>query len=602
MTQRRFPVRRTVRRMAMMLAGFAISAGVIADPSPHPTARFLVAHPDLTTTRLDSMATIEATIRGAAVDRYTVNLERGQFAAVRLRQTGGNLVATAFAPDGRLLRIVDETAQGQSEIIPLTADSAGTYAIQVAVFEWDTPEADYAIELTRRERAGRTPREIAEQWISAWHDPEGPGAAILVLKHGRPIYQRAIGLSDVERGTAMTLDTPVDLASVSKQFTGYAVAMLIARGRLRLDDPARRYLPELGEPFSAVTVRHLLEHTSGVRDWDRSFALTGRAIEDGIGMDEVLAMSARQRVLNFAPGTRQQYSNAGYVLLALIVERVGGQPFDIWMTKNIFRPLGMTHCRLARANSADDGANTPSYATRWPTPRVFSARRMVTLGSSALECSANDLAIWLDNYRHGKLGGDAVQKLVTQTRTAPNSPGADYVFGNWRSAREGHSYRGHEGLAAGFRTSMRHYLDDDLSVIYLANDGNDATHARVMALEDLFLGVPARPVEVPEGEYEPPLPQTVHVNIADYVGDYHSDELATTYSLRVRDSDLYLRNERGREVMLRPAEPDVFVSSERFLEMILFVRDKSGAVVGLRLPSASEGDLDFSRTAADVTP
>ena len=320
----RKPRRRWKVKVAVLVAavGLCCHAQAQEPPNPHPTSRFVEPHTDLPSTELPLRRPIDATLHGPEVHRYRVTLRRGQFASVHLRQTQGNVAAVVFGPDGALVDIVDQNGEGLAEVANIVADRAGDYAIQVAVFEWDTPVTKYAIELRKREPAREAPDARAKQLFSSWYDARMPGAAILVLRHGRIVYQDAIGTANLERGIALTTHTPIDLASVSKQFTAYGVALLIDRGKLRLDDDVRRYVPELPDYGATITVRHLLEHTSGLRDWDGLFALTGRHIEDGITTDEVLAMLARQSALNFPPGSRQEYSNSGYVLLSLIVERV----------------------------------------------------------------------------------------------------------------------------------------------------------------------------------------------------------------------------------------------------------------------------------------
>jgi CubicO group peptidase (beta-lactamase class C family) len=609
--------RATASTLGLVIAlGVVVQTRAAAPPNPHPTSRFVVSHAELPSTSLQLGRAQDATLRGPDVHRYRVALRRGQFAAVELRQVQGNLAAVVFDPDGDLVDIVDQNGAGQREVVTVGARKSGDYVIQVAVFEWDAPDTRYTIEWRKLERAQQQPVARARQLFSSWYEPQAPGAAIIVLRDGRIVYQDAIGLANVELRLPLTTRTPVDLASVSKQFTGYAIAMLAASGQLRLDDDLRKYLPEIPDYGKTITIRHLLEHKSGLRDWDGLFGLTGRRIEDAISTDEVLAMLARQTALNFAPGSRQEYSNSGYVALALVVERVTGQPFDAWMQANVFRPLGMRQCRLERARAAKESAVTNSYRASYPASHLASAGPMITLGSSSLECSAQDLTTWLANYSTGRLGGPAVLALVTQPAAAagdpapgaaagdaaPNAeavgPPPDYVFGNWHATRDGVAYTGHQGLAAGYRTSMHSFPERDLTVIYLANDGNDATYPRAQAIEDLFLGIERPPVEAPTEDYVPstrtPLAPGL---VASYLGTYVSTELPATYTIEASGGGIVARHARLGTVPLLAQDTDAFASPSPFLPSLTFNRDEAGHVTGFTIQSEDVGKLPFRRIA-----
>jgi CubicO group peptidase (beta-lactamase class C family) len=589
-------VARSVLSVAIILAAFSAGAG---EPSnPHPTSRFVESHADLPSSQLQLRRPVAATIHGPEVHRYRVRLRQGEFASVNLHQLQGNVAAVVFDPAGVITGIVDENGAGLGEVVNIVADRTGDYAIQVAVFEWDVPATKYAIELRMRERVRESPQAHARQLFSSWYDDAAPGAAIIVLQHGRVVYQDAIGLAIPERRMPMTTHTPIDLASVSKQFTAYGIALLVDRGKLSLDDDVHRYVPELPDFGTTMTIRHLLEHTSGLRDWDGLFGLTGTNIEDGITIDDVLAMLARQKALNFPPGSRQQYSNSGYVMLAAIIERVTGQPFDTWLADNVLQPLGMRECRLQRAQPAVPQEGVNSYRALFPVPQVASRGPMITLGSSSLACSAHDLTLWLANYASGRLGGSAVRRLVTEPTATTGGQPSDYVFGNWHSTRDGIAYVGHQGLAAGYRTSLRSFPAQGLAVIYLANDGNDATYPRVKKIEDLFLGIAPPKVEAPTDNYLPTVPEPLTADaVAGYVGQYYSPELQTTYTVEAAGAGIAARHAKAGVLPLTARGADTFTSTGTYLPEMTFVRDAHGRVIAFRIHSEDVGSLEFNRTA-----
>lgn len=572
------------------------------DSTPHPTSRFVNSRAELATTSLRLRRTVQATILGPDVHRYSLRLNRGQFAAVNIDQTDGNLVAVVFDSAGEILDIVDDNGAGMREVATIVANRTGDYFIQVAVFEWDTPSVSYAIEFARRERAQRTPEARAAQLFSSWYARDAPGAALAVVRNGRVAFSAAIGMADVARHVPITVHTPLDVASVSKQFTAYAVALLIDRGIVSLHDDVRTYVPELHDYGTTITVRHLLEHTSGLKDWDGLFALSGRGIEDGISVDDVLTMVSRQTELNFEPGRQRRYSNTGYVLLAVIVERVTGKRFDAWTADNLFAPLGMNECRFARMRHPAQSMQVMSYRSRVPSPRVASGQRLITMGSSALECSVSDLAIWLDNYRTGRLGGPSVRRMVSDSLDVPTGLPASYVFGNWHGDREGVPYVGHQGLAAGFRASVRSFPSHGLAVIYLSNDGNDATFRRATAIEDLFLGKAPRIAEVPAVNFTPATRLSLDIaDINDYVGRYVSAELKTTYDIARHGDGIAAVHSIVGTVPLTPQGDDRFGSDKGFLPSLVFVREPTGGVSGFRVVSEDVGSLLFSRAEAGAS-
>src|SRR6266446_3383817 len=183
-----------------------------------------------------------------------------------------------------------------------------------------------------------------DQLFSPWNHANSPGAAVVVVENGGVVYQRGYGYADLEHGIPITPQTVFDAASVAKQFTGLAVAMLIEQGKLALDDNIRNYLPDVPDFGKPITIRHLLHHTSGVRDWPDILEISGvNLFGDPIDLNAILDMVRHQRELNFMPGKEFSYSNTGYNLLAAILAKVTNQSFRSWTDTNLFRPLRMQH-------------------------------------------------------------------------------------------------------------------------------------------------------------------------------------------------------------------------------------------------------------------
>ncbi|MEM8510632.1 MAG: serine hydrolase domain-containing protein, partial [Bacteroidota bacterium] len=181
--------------------------------------------------------------------------------------------------------------------------------------------------------------KLFEKYIS----PDKPGAAVVVIKDGQVVHKNTFGLADYENQVPISTSTVFDIASVSKQFVGYAIAVLEKEGKLTLNDDVRNYIPEFPDFGHTITIGHLLYHQSGLRDWVSTMKLAGVGFNDVLTFEQILNMVYRQEALNFVPGTRHIYSNTGYNVLVEVVQRITDQTFRAWTKERIFQPLGMNN-------------------------------------------------------------------------------------------------------------------------------------------------------------------------------------------------------------------------------------------------------------------
>src|SRR5437868_13381526 len=202
--------------------------------------------------------------------------------------------------------------------------------------------------LTNMARAQRgappdTTTRVVDKVFDAWRTTDSPGCALGVSRNGHVVYERGYGMANLETGTPITPTSIFHVAAVSKQFTAMAIMLLAHDGKLSIDDDIRKYLPEIRDYGTPITIRHLLTHTSGLRDqWELIALARGRFEEDRITEADVMDIVPRQKALNFAPGAEYVYSNTGFTLLGVIVKRVSGLSLREFADSRIFRPLGMT--------------------------------------------------------------------------------------------------------------------------------------------------------------------------------------------------------------------------------------------------------------------
>jgi|SRR5687768_10573500 len=310
------------------------------------------------------------------------------------------------------------------------------------------------------------------------YDGNVPGASVLVLGDGRAVVRRAYGLADLDAKTPATPATNYRLASVTKQFTAGAILALIEDDRITLDDPVRRWLPSLPAATDTITIRHLLTHTSGLVDYEDVMAEgTTEQIHDA----DVLRLLESQDRTYFAPGSKYQYSNSAYALLALIVERASGQSFAAFLRERIFAPLGMRD-----TVAFEEGISTVSNRAFGHTfedgtwKRTDQSTTSAVLGDGGIYSSIDDLAKW-DAALYDQRFADAFVP-----RTPTNTPNVEYGFG-WRISRHrGERMVGHSGETRGFRNVLLRFPDRRLTVIVLTNRNHPEPHDTALAIADLF--------------------------------------------------------------------------------------------------------------------
>lgn len=587
-----------MRLLVLALALSLPATAVLAEPSApfQSIARFVRADPALPVQLLEQGRPVSGTIDGAEVERFAVDLQAGQFAALRLDQTGGDLVLVLFDPQGKLVEIVDQNTLHETETGIFVARATGRYTVQVAQFAWQAGKAPFTITLTRREPLAATPQARADQLLGTWYDARHAGVAVAVLKDGKPLYRRTLGLADIEHRVPITPRTRFELASVSKQFTGAAIALLIERGVISRDDPVRKYIPEVPDFGIPITIGQLLDHTSGLRDWDAGLALAGLPLEHGMEVRHVLDFVARQKTLNFAPGSQQLYSNTGYVLLGEVIARATGVPADRWMQDNLFVPLRMTGTRLNLDPRAVVADKALSYEGRSPEVALASGASSAVGGSTSVISSLDDLVRWVGALDRGLLGGKDLRARLGQVGKLPDGTSLGYAYGNSIGKHRGLVSIDHLGLAAGFRTRIARFPDQHMAVIFLSNDGDDAAYARSERIEELFLPVePVPAVEVPSDGPPEPAPPLPALDTKTYEGLYYSDEIGTAYTIRGGPQGLYAVHPVNGMIPLSRSGAQSFSSDRWYLPALEFQRDSSGRITGFTVSTQGARNMVFRR-------
>jgi CubicO group peptidase (beta-lactamase class C family) len=322
-----------------------------------------------------------------------------------------------------------------------------------------------------------------------------PGCSVGVAQNGSVVLKAGYGMADVERNVPITPDTIFESGSVAKQFTAAAVLLLAQQGKISLDDPMRKYLPELADYGSPLTIRHVLSHVSGLREW-RPIATFGGLPEDTYvySNQDILQLASRQHALNFEPGTFYSYTNTGFNIVPILIERVlgNGESFQTFTRESIFAPLGMEHTRWRD----DFRAIVPNRALAYRHPDGIAGWTQNTpieniIGAGGLLTTVGDLLLWNENFTHAKVGGPELVKAQQTPATLSGGRQIPYAAGLSVSTVNGLREVSHGGATGGYRTWLGRYPDQAVSVAVLCNSAaaNPVKLGRDTA--NLWIGVAA---------------------------------------------------------------------------------------------------------------
>jgi len=326
----------------------------------------------------------------------------------------------------------------------------------------------------------------------------GPGCALGISRDGHQVYSRGYGMANLETGSAITPASIFHVASISKQFTAFSVALLAEDGKLSLDDPIQTYLPEIPVYARPITIRHLIHHISGLRDQWSLLAMADWRDDDLITEGDVLAIVSRQKELNFLPGDEYIYSNTGYTLLGTIVKRVSGKSLREFADERIFQPLGMTSTHFHDDHTMVVPGRTSAYEPREGGGWMVSIPVFDTYGATSLFTTVGDLLKWEQNFADATVGSRALIEKAQQPITLNTGRRLDYGYGLSLETYRGVRAVGHGGADAGYRADVVRFPDQGLAIAVTCNASNAGPGGLSRKVADVLLEkqltpAPARP-------------------------------------------------------------------------------------------------------------
>ncbi len=391
-----------------------------------------------------------------------------------------------------------------------------------------------------------------------------PGCTVGVVQGGALTHSGAFGLADVALGKPLNSHSIFDLASVSKQFTVFALLLLEQEGKLDLDDPLVKHVPELEKSAGGVTLRHLVHHTGGLRDYIEILYMNGRGDADGSTIDEAVRLLARQLAPNEAPGVEFDYSNTGYLLLGVVVARVSGQSLAEFSRRRIFEPLGMKNTSIVDSYPAAIPAFARGYAATETGFRIDETG-WEQVGDGGVHSDLHDLALWDENFYTGKVGGRALVEKMYEVGKLNSGESTGYAGGLNVFESRGLTWVTHGGSWVGYRSSIVRAPGEHVSVIALCNraEADAGRYAREVAEFVLRDKVgPREPGEEDEEtEPEPVVAQWKPGDLARFAGAYYSEEAAARCVIDQRGQRLVLEG-CARGAVLTPGKPGEFVTED----------------------------------------
>jgi len=309
-----------------------------------------------------------------------------------------------------------------------------------------------------------------------------PGCALGVVRDGQTVFEKGYGMSDFQHGVPITPSSIFHVASISKQFAAMSIVLLARDGKLSLDDDVRKYVPEVPDFGKRITIRHLIHHTSGLRDQWSLLAMSGWRADDPKTESDILWLVSRQRALNFEPGAEHLYSNTGFTLLGTIVKRVSGRSLREFTAERIFTPLGMTSTHFHDDHSMIVPGRTSAYIARQGAGRggaamgvddyAISIPVFDNAGATSLFTTVQDLAKWDQNFLRPVVGDNQTIAQMHERGRLNNGSDIPYAFGLVHGQYRGLTTIGHSGSDAGYRADFLRFPDQRTSFITLCNVGS----------------------------------------------------------------------------------------------------------------------------------
>lgn len=394
--------------------------------------------------------------------------------------------------------------------------------------------------------------------FTQWDNTYSPGCAVGIVRNDSLIFAKGYGMANLEYDIANTVETIFHMASISKQFTAYSILMLVKQGKLQLDDDIQQYLTWFPDLKEKITIRNLLNHTSGIRDQWQLLAISGTRLDDVIKQDHIVKILGNQKALNFKPGEKYSYSNSGYTLLAEIVRSVTRQSLRQFTDSAIFKPLEMRNTHFHDDYTEIVKNRSYSYGRKDSIHFVNNILSYSNAGATSLFTNVTDMSKWIMNLYDPKVGDQKIIAQLTQKCKLNNGKELSYAEGIVVDKYKGWRQYSHGGADAGYRTFMTVFPDVKMGFIVFSNVGDFNTGSKAHQMADLFIKDTTMVTSQVKEEKRDSTAALLKdlVSPKKYLGDYISEE-GIALGLEIKNARLYYRVGDESQVLIRDSV-DVF--------------------------------------------
>jgi CubicO group peptidase (beta-lactamase class C family) len=494
----------------------------------------------------------EGTLERESPDTFYFDFSADTYLCGVCNQVSVDVVVTLYDSAGTALGLFDGPSSGPEDFF-FEVRKPGRYMLEVAPFKKGA--GSYTIELKVVEPIATVPAKRADQLFYPYSGEEVPGGVAGVMQHGKVVFNKAYGMANLTYHVPYATGTPGNIGSVSKQFTATAILLLEQQGKLSLDDDVRKYIPELPDLGEVVTLRHMLNHTSGFREVYNLMAMTGWHFEDALRRDEVIEILKRQKELQAPPGEEFNYNNSAFILLATIVERISGLPFPEFMKENLFAPLGMTSTMVR----TDPGTIVPGASQGYTQDSTGgygeTGDLCASYGAGGIYSTVDDFNAWMRNFSHPVVGNEELVTRLVTVDTLNNGDTMTYALGIEVGEHRGLKTYSHGGADLAHRAFMVYFPEIEAGVVTMSNNASFPSDRIAYNLADVFFGDEMEPQEeegVDAGGKDSTGVEIPKEVLAAYAGEYMMKGIGLVMKFSVVDGALKMTIEGQPEAMMIP--------------------------------------------------
>ncbi len=428
--------------------------------------------------------------------------------------------------------------------------------------------------------------------FAQWDKSDSPGCALAVIQNGKIIYKRGYGMANLELDVPISPQSVFYIGSVSKQFVSACIGLLALQGKLSLDDNIRKYVPEIPEYETPITIRHLIHHTSGMRDYLTLIGIAGSDFGTYHEQD-VLDLIALQKELNFNPGEEHLYSNSGYFMLSVIVQRASGKTLREYAEEYIFKPLGMNNSRFH-----DDYMQLiKNRATGYLSAGKGQFRNFIStfdnVGSGGLFTSVEDLLLWDQNFYTFKVGGKELNDLMHTKGTLNSGAELDYALALDLGTYKGLKTVEHGGALGGYKSALTRFPEQNFSVVILSNLSSVNPSSLAYRVADIYL---ADYYEEEQSEAETESLKTIKLTeekLKDKVGFYINTHSGAFYRIRLVKDQLQFSGMGQRYTLGAISENEFVLTGISQIITLKFEKSEGGQPTHLEITQKESPVLTY---------